>query len=122
MRIYVIITIFLLLLAALLIIAIGPVLPNHWVGELELQESEIWRKCCEKSDCIVQNIQIIQPMLDEVWTSIDGETVLLSKNKFHPVPSAHTWVCYFDQLEDVRRENIRCILYPNNTPLTLLPG
>ena len=118
MRIHVIITIFLLLLAFLLLMTVTPSLPYHWVGEPELERSQIWRKCCERDDCIVQNVQIFSSMQDEVWTGIDEETVLLHQGKFHPAPTSHTWVCYFYELRVVTPENIRCILLPNNVPLT----
>jgi len=120
MRIRLIIVIFFLLLAFLLIISISPTLPSHWVGEFELEQSQIWKTCCEEDDCIRQDVQILDTMFDEVWTSIDGEVVILKSDKFHPAPTSHTWVCYFSQVRLVTPKNIRCILYPDHSLLTFL--
>jgi len=119
MRIHLIIVVFCLLLASLLIILLVPALPYHWVGEFELEQSQIWKVCCEEDDCIKQDVQILDTMFDEVWTSIDGEITILESDRFHPAPTAHTWVCYFGKLKVVIPQNIRCILYPNNIPLTM---
>ncbi len=119
MRIHLIIAIFCLLLASFLIILIVPVSPYHWVGEFELEQSKIWKVCCEENDCIKQDVQILDTMFDEVWTGIDGETVMLESKRFHPAPTLHTWVCYFNEVRVVNPANIRCILYPDNIPLTM---
>ncbi|MEE8114496.1 MAG: hypothetical protein V3T23_09075, partial [Nitrososphaerales archaeon] len=39
----------------------------------------------------------------------------VKKGKFFPVPSSYTWVCYFDLNGQIIDENIRCILYPQNS-------
>ena len=120
MRINLIIFVFCLLLASFFIILIVPALPNHWVGEFELEQSSIWKTCCEEDDCIKQDVQILNSMFDEIWTGIDGEVVILKADKFHPAPTSNTWVCYFNQVRVVNPSNIRCILYPDHSPLTFL--
>jgi len=45
---------------------------------------------------------------------IDRMEAVIEKEKFSPVPSNRTWVCYVDPNGTVTNENIRCILYPEN--------
>jgi len=45
---------------------------NHPVDLPELEQSEIWRKCCEHSDCVVHDVQILDMDTDTASIVIDG--------------------------------------------------
>ena len=90
---------------------------DHPVGEPMLEKLPIWETCCKEYDCIVQRVTILGGhMASEgvvmALTDIDGMQTLVNQEKFHPVPSEHSWVCYVDTNGDLVDDNIRCILYP----------
>ena len=42
----------------------------------------------------------------------------VDKEKFSPVPSDRSWVCYINPRGEITNENIRCILYPQKSGTT----
>lgn len=85
---------------------------DHPIGEPELERSEIWRICCERDDCVPQPVEILRSAGKTVMIVIEGYTVVLSVDKFHPAPTHLQWVCYFDVNGNLESDNIRCILFP----------
>lgn len=87
---------------------------GHDVGEPALEQTSIWRKCCGNGDCIPKPVKIVNKgeQGNSLAVRIDGMEAVVEKEKFSPVPSNRTWVCYVDPNGTVTNENIRCILYP----------
>ena len=86
---------------------------DHKVGEPKLENLSIWKQCCSDHDCVPQNVQTIRKQADgNITIRIEGIQTDVSKEKFSPVPSQRTWVCYVNPNGEIRNENIRCILYP----------
>jgi hypothetical protein len=86
---------------------------DHKVGEPKLESLRIWKQCCSEHDCIPQDVQTIRKQKDgNITVRIEGIQTDVSKEKFSPVPSQHTWVCYVNLNGQITNENIRCILYP----------
>ena len=87
---------------------------GHDVGEPELEETEIWQKCCGNGDCVPKPIKIVNKAEEtkKLVVKIDGVEAAIDKQKFSPVPSNRTWVCYVNPRGTISNENIRCILYP----------
>ncbi len=98
---------------------------DHKVGEPKLENLSIWKQCCSEHDCVPQNVQTIRKEKDgNITVRIEGVQIEVSKEKFSPVPSQRTWVCYVNPNGEIKNENIRCILYPQTggtTELTPLP-
>src|SRR5437870_8572418 len=67
----------------------------HDVGEPALENSQIWNQCCGDGDCVSQQLRIIGKRNGSLEVEIDGVPTSVDKEKFSPVPSDHTWVCYF---------------------------
>ena len=85
----------------------------HTVGEPELERHPTWTKCCGDHDCVPQKVRIIgNEGKEKASVEIEGIQTKVDKEKFSPVPSPHTWVCYFNRNGAVSNENIRCILFP----------
>jgi hypothetical protein len=84
----------------------------HNVGEPALEEHPIWRQCCDDHDCVPQQVKVTNNKENgNVSVKIEGVEAAVNKEKFHRVPSARTWVCYFDRNGEIANKNIRCILY-----------
>ena len=108
---YVICSSLLIFLCLLLLVPYS--LRGHSVGEPELEELPIWRRCCGESDCIPQQIKIFGKKDGrKILVEIEEIQTLVDKEKFSPVPSARTWVCYRSRNGEINDDNIRCILYP----------
>src|SRR5262245_8179978 len=88
---------------------------GHEVGEPALQNLPIWNRCCGDGDCVPQNVRIVGKGPDQkIDVEIQGVETYVDKDKFSPVPSSRTWVCYFNRSGAIRNENIRCILHPQS--------
>ena len=86
---------------------------DHKVGEPKLENLSIWKECCSEHDCVPQDVQTIRKEKDgNIKVRIEGIQTEVSKEKFSPVPSERTWVCYVNPNGEIKNENIRCILYP----------
>ncbi len=87
---------------------------GHEVGEPELEKTAIWQRCCGNGDCIPKRVKIVNEgtQRSKLVVRIDGIEAAVEKEKFSPVPSNRTWVCYLNPNGTVSNENIRCILYP----------
>ncbi len=87
---------------------------GHDVGEPELERTQIWQKCCGNGDCVPKPVKLVNKAVqgNKLVVRIDGVEAAVEKEKFSPVPSNRTWVCYVDPNGTVSNENIRCILYP----------
>jgi hypothetical protein len=98
---------------------------DHKVGEPKLENLSIWKQCCSDHDCVPQDVQTIRREKDgNIAVRIEGVPTEVSKEKFSPVPSQRTWVCYVNPNGEIKNENIRCILYPQTggtTDVTPLP-
>ena len=95
---------------------------DHIVGEPELERLPIWQKCCEKQDCVPEEVNIIgKDSGGMVPVSIEGIRTTVGKEKFSPVPSPRTWVCYRNPNGEINDDNIRCILYPQQGGTTKAP-
>jgi len=116
-RINLIISAFYLFLITSLIILIVPVFSNHPVGEPELEKLQLWLECCRDADCVSMPFERIFVRQDKTLTHTLYESAWVDNEKFHPVPSQHHWVCYFDRNGDFIDENLRCLLYPQQQPL-----
>jgi hypothetical protein len=88
----------------------------HDVGEPTLQNLPVWRECCGNGDCVPQHVQISgsEPGKKKIDVEIEGVSTSVDKEKFSPVPSNRSWVCYMSPGGAIRNENIRCILYPHS--------
>ena len=73
----------------------------------------------------LRNVQTIRKEKDgNINVRIEGISTEVSKEKFSPVPSQRTWVCYVNPNGEIKNDNIRCILYPQTggtTDVTPLP-
>lgn len=98
---------------------------DHKVGEPQLENLSIWKQCCSDHDCVPQDVQTIRKEKDgNINVRIEGISTEVSKEKFSPVPSQRTWVCYVNPNGEIKNDNIRCILYPQTggtTDVTPLP-
>ena len=54
----------------------------------------------------------------KIVVNIEGVEAAVEKDKFTPVPSDRTWVCYQNPNGRIANENIRCILYPQKSGTT----
>jgi hypothetical protein len=92
---------------------------NHLVGEPALEKLPIWQKCCEEQDCVPEQVKIINEESNGmIAVEIEGVRTSVAKQKFSPVPSPHTWVCYYKPNGEIEDANIRCILYPQPSGMT----
>lgn len=93
---------------------------SHSVGEPELEKLPIWNRCCRDGDCFPQAVNVLNKAENGKTLSvqIDGVDVAVEREKFSPVPSPHTWVCYVNPKAGIRDDNIRCILYPQRSGTT----
>jgi hypothetical protein len=82
------------------------------VGEPALQKLPIWSQCCGEGDCFSQRLQIVGKEAKNIGVVIEGVQTSVNKEKFSPVPTDRTWICYVDPGGDISDDNIRCILYP----------
>ena len=90
--------------------------PDHKVGKPKLEELPVWNQCCRDHDCIPQKVKIIGTEGNgKIPIQVEEYQALVKKGKFFPVPSSYTWVCYFDLNGQIIDQNIRCILYPQNS-------
>ena len=95
---------------------------NHKVGEPKLEELPIWSRCCEDRDCVPQRVKINgKEGNTKISVEIEGVQVSVFKEKFHPVPTNSTWVCYLNREGGISNGNIRCILYPQQSGTTETP-
>ena len=98
-----------------LIATLGSVAWGHDVGEPELEKLPIWSQCCGGGDCLFQPVQVQAKEANrKIIVEIEGVQTSVDQEKFSPVPSDRTWVCYIDPHGRITNENIRCILYPQN--------
>ena len=86
----------------------------HDVGEPELKKLGVWKQCCGNGDCFPKTVKMLSGRAEgnKVVVRIDGTEASVDKEKFSPVPSTRTWVCYLVPNGTISNENIRCILYP----------
>ena|SRR5215510_12097135 len=92
---------------------------GHEVGEPELQQLPLWKQCCGEGDCIPQRLRIIAKKPGKkLAVEIEGVQTSVDKEKFSPVPSNRTWVCYVTPGGAISDENIRCVLYPQKSGTT----
>jgi hypothetical protein len=93
---------------------------GHDVGEPELEKLPIWKTCCREGDCFPQAVNVLKKTENEKTISVDieGVNIAVEKEKFSPVPSSRTWVCYINPNGEIKDENIRCILYPQKSGTT----
>ena len=88
---------------------------GHDVGEPALQNLPVWNQCCGDGDCVPQRVQITGSEAGKkIEVEIEGIPTSVDKEKFSPVPSNRTWVCYMSPGGAIRNENIRCILHPQS--------
>ena len=88
----------------------------HDVGEPLLEQLPIWRRCCAEHDCTPQRVKIVgQEAREKISVEIEGAQTKVDKAKLSPVPSSHAWVCYVDPKGEIANDNIRCILFPENS-------
>ena len=92
---------------------------GHNVGEPELEKLSIWKQCCGEGDCVSQRLRIVgKEPGKKIIVEIEGIQTSVDKEKFSPVPTNRTWVCYISPGGAIRNENIRCILYPQKSGTT----
>lgn len=72
---------------------------NHKVGEIHLEQTEIWEECCREFDCVPQTVEMEAMGGGMVAVKIDGYPTTVQVRKFYPVPPDKTWVCYVDTVE-----------------------
>ncbi len=90
--------------------------PDHSVGEPKLEKLRVWEQCCSDRDCFPQKVKIIGIEGNgKIPIEVEEYQALVKKEKFFPVPSAYTWVCYINPNGQIIDQNIRCILYPQNS-------
>jgi hypothetical protein len=78
-----------------------------------LEKEMIWNQCCNEHDCVPQQVNVFGAESNgQVPVVIEHSEASVSKQKFHPVPSSRTWVCYRDPSQGVSDSNIRCSLVP----------
>jgi hypothetical protein len=107
-------------------IGLSPLVPyswsNHKVGDPALEQLPIWNQCCHDHDCVPQKVKIIGKQgREKISVEIEGTPVSVSKEKFHPVPTNAAWVCYFNKNGEISNQNIRCVLYPQQSGTTETP-
>jgi hypothetical protein len=85
---------------------------GHDVGEPALEKLPVWKQCCGDGDCIPQHLQVIGKKPGKISVEIEGVQTSVDKEKFSPVPSDRTWVCYVHPGGAITDDNIRCILHP----------
>jgi|GEM_PF-1955998 hypothetical protein len=108
-----------LMLASVCIALIGSHSWGHNVGEPELEKLPIWKQCCGEGDCVSQRLRIVgKEPGKKIIVEIEGIQTSVDKEKFSPVPTNRTWVCYITPGGAIRNENIRCILYPQKNGTT----
>lgn len=91
----------------------------HVVGEPALEKLPIWRQCCEEQDCVPEQVKIMgKDNNGMIPVDIEGVKTTVAKEKFSAVPSPHTWVCYYKPNGEIKDDNIRCILYPQQSGTT----
>jgi len=90
------------------------------VGEPEIEKLPIWNQCCRDRDCFPHAVNVLNKAENGKTLSvqIDGVDVAVEKEKFSPVPSPHTWVCYVNPNGGIRDDNIRRILHPQRSGTT----
>ena len=92
---------------------------NYLVGEPALEKLPIWQKCCKEQACVPEQVKIISREENGmIPVEIEGVRTAVAKQKFSPVPSPHTWVCYYKPNGEIEDDNIRCILYPQQRGMT----
>jgi hypothetical protein len=65
---------------------------------------------------VAEQVKMIGKQSNEmILVDIEGIQTSVSKQKFSPVPSPHTRVCYYNPNGEIANENIRCILDPQQT-------
>jgi hypothetical protein len=95
---------------------------DHGVGEHDLEETPVWNNCCRERDCVPQRVEVKgKEGHSMISVEIEGVRTSVAKEKLSPVPSAHTWVCYYNLNGKITNDNIRCILYPQQTGTTRAP-
>ena len=86
---------------------------SHSVGEPALEKLPIWHQCCDEQDCVPEQVTIMgKDNSGMIPVDIEGVKTTVAKAKFSAVPSPHTWVCYYNPNGEIKDDNIRCILYP----------
>lgn len=95
------------------------ILANHPVNEPALERSEIWGVCCRRADCKPQRFEVLLTTGIYRLTQVGYEKDWIARDKFHPVPSRYTWVCYEDITGKFVDDNVRCLLYPQAIPMVL---
>lgn len=110
-------------LYGLLLLACGGLAAYHsWAHDgrgASIAETAIWSQCCGQGDCFPQRLQIIgNEAGKKLSVQIEGVETSVDKDKFSPVPSDRTWVCYARPGGTISNENIRCILYPQQSGTT----
>ena len=98
-------------------------LPNSWghdVAEPDLEKLPIWSQCCGEGDCVPQKLHVKRKEATQQATvvEIEGVQTAVDNEKFSPVPSNRTWVCYVNPRGAITNANIRCILYPQKSGTT----
>jgi hypothetical protein len=110
------------LLLTITVWAAVDLLPHSWghdVGEPGLEEMPIWKQCCGGGDCVFQQLQVRgKESNKKIIVEIEGVQTSVDKEKFSPVPSDRSWVCYINPRGKITNENIRCILYPQKSGIT----
>lgn len=95
---------------------------DHAVGEHKLEEAPVWNTCCRERDCVPQRVKVKgKEGGGMILVEIEGLRTSVAKEKFSPVPSAHTWVCYYNLNGKITNDNIRCVLYPQQSGTTRAP-
>jgi hypothetical protein len=91
----------------------------HSVGEPALEKLPIWRQCCQEQDCVPEQVKMLgKDNNGMIPVDIEGVKTTVAKEKFSAVPSPHTWVCYYKLNGEIKDDNIRCILYPQQSGTT----
>jgi hypothetical protein len=81
--------------ASIIILLVPFSLLGHSVGEPELEKELIWKHCCSDHDCVPQQVNILgEESNGKVPVEIEHSRASVSKEKFFPVASSRTWVCY----------------------------
>jgi len=106
------------LLFRTILILILPVflLANHSVGEPELEQSEVWRRCCEKDDCFPVPWQVIDVIGEQAIVRLETYSIVVTTEKIQPAPTDYHWICLVDRNGEFVDKNIRCLLHPKKLP------
>ena len=109
-------------LYGLLLLACGGLAECHsWahdVGEPALQQLPIWSQCCGDGECVSQRLQIIDKAKNKINVEIEGVQTSVDKKNSRLFPRTVPWVCYYRTGGAISNENIRCILYPQQSGTT----